>query len=183
VSLKPLPKGKVESLIITKPSAARSQLESAIWLWFNEGDPVSIHALAVAAHDCFNALVKHRTQKSSGLQQYLETQSKGRQKRIRLAQNFFKHGAIHLKEKISLHTIDAETFLMDSVSCAELLGKPSALTRLYAERFLYEHPALITEEALPKFAKNAEVHQLVNTTRHEFFLRLWPFFLERYPLA
>jgi hypothetical protein len=32
--------------------------------------------------------------------------------------------------------------------------------RPYQTRFLYEHPALITEDALPVFAKNVEVHQL-----------------------
>jgi hypothetical protein len=85
-----------------------------------------------------------------------------------------------LNEKISLHTIDAEVFMMDAVSCAELLGKSSALTRLYAERFLYEHPALITEDALPIFAKNAEVHQLIDSTRSEFFRKLFPISAERY---
>jgi len=41
-------------IIVTKASAAKSQLETAIQLWFDDADPVSIHTLAVAAHDCYN---------------------------------------------------------------------------------------------------------------------------------
>jgi hypothetical protein len=35
---------------ITKLDAARRQLATAIELWFTDGDTVSIHTLAVAAH-------------------------------------------------------------------------------------------------------------------------------------
>jgi hypothetical protein len=174
-----MPKG-IEQVLVSKQSAARSQLESAIWLWFNEGDPVSVHALAVAAHEIFNALISKAKDKPAYLQEWLGDKSKGRQQRVRAAQNFFKHGARDLNEKVSLPTIDAEVFMMDGVSCAELLGKPSALTQLYAQRFLYEHPTLITEDALPVFAKNAEVHQLVNSSRSEFFRKLFPTFVARY---
>ncbi len=70
---------------------------------------------------------------------------------------------------------------MDAVMSFEVLTKErSPLMRLYGQRFLYEHPALITEEALPVFAKNAEVHQLVDSTRKEFFERLYPIFVQRF---
>ena len=70
---------------------------------------------------------------------------------------------------------------MDAVMCYEtLFDKPTPLMRLYAQRFLYEHPSLITENALPIFAKNAEAHQLANTSRKEFFERVYPIFVERY---
>jgi hypothetical protein len=178
---KPMPKGKAETVIVSKPSAAKSQLESAIWLWFNEGDPVSIHALAVAAHDCFDALVKHKTGQASNLQRWIGHTSKGRQKRIRIAQNFFKHGDKDLKARIVLNSIDAETFMMDAIGCFEILSEDRRpLMRLYAQRFLYENPTLMTKEALPVFTKNAEIHQLSDSTRKEFFDALWPTFLERY---
>ena len=156
--LKPMPKG-VDTVLVTKLSAARSQLESAIWLWFNEVDPVCAHTLAVAAHDCFNALVKHAVGKPSELQRWLTDKSKGRQKRVRETQNFFKHGSRKLKATVRLHSIDSEAFMMDAVMSFEVLTKErSALMRLYGQRFLYEHPALITEDAIPVFAKNAEVY-------------------------
>jgi hypothetical protein len=49
------PESRPDFLAVTKQSAARSQLETAIRLWFYEGDPVAIHTLAVAAHDCLHA--------------------------------------------------------------------------------------------------------------------------------
>jgi hypothetical protein len=176
-----MPKGRTETLIVTKHSAARSQLESAIWLWFNEGDPISIHTLAVAAHDCFHALVWNAARKPSDFQTWLASKSKGFQKRARLAQNFFKHGAMDLKAKIQYETIHGEMLMMDAVTCYEMLiDKPIPLMRLYATRFLYEHPTLMTEDAKPTFAKNAEVHQLTDSTRKEFFQKLSPIFRERY---
>ena len=178
--LKPLPKGRVEEVIVTKQSVAASQLESAIWLWFQEGDPISVHTLVVAAHDCFHALLRHAG-KTSDWERWAESKSKQFRKQMRVSQNFFKHGDKELKAKLLYPTIQAEMLMMDSVTCYELLGhKPTGLMRLYAQRFLYEHPALITEDALPVFAKNAEIHQIQNSTRKEFFLKLHAIFVERY---
>jgi hypothetical protein len=180
ISLKPMPKG-AETVLVTKLSAARSQLETAIYLWFHEIDPVSVHTLAVAAHDCFVALVKHAVGKPSDLQQWLAEGSKGRRKRIPIAQNFFKHGANKLKATVPLHSIDSEAFMIDGVMSFEVLAKErSPLMRLYLQRFLYEHPALIVEQMLPEFAKSAEVHQLFDSTRKEFFERLYPTFVQRF---
>jgi hypothetical protein len=179
--LKPMPHGPVETLAVTKRSVARSQLETAIQVWFLEGDPVSIHTLAVAAHDCFSALLKHTKNRPSHMEEWLASKSKDFQKQARVAQNFLKHGYNKLKGTLQLTTIHAEMLMMDAVTSYELIGeKPTALMRLYAQRFLYEHPYLITEDALPVFAKNAEVHQLGNSTRSEFFQKLLPIFLDRY---
>lgn len=179
-NLRPMPHGRIEALTVTKRSVAQSQLETAIQLWFLEGDPVSIHTLAVAAHDCFNALTKHITGKRSYMEEWLGSKSKGFQKQARVAQNFLKHGYKELKGTLQLTTIHAEMLIMDAVTCYEAIGgKPTALMRLYSQRFLYEHPNLITEDALPVFAKNAEVHQL-DSTRSEFFHKLLPTFIARY---
>jgi hypothetical protein len=178
--LKPFPKGRVEQVLVTKQSVAASQLESAIWLWFQEGDPVSVHTLAVAAHDCFRALLRHAG-KASDWEDWMKSKSKEFQKKMRVSQNFFKHGHKELKAKLLYPTIQGEMLMMDSVTCYELLhNRPTGLMRLYAQRFLYEHPALITEDALPLFAKNAEIHQLSNSKRREFFEKLHATFVERY---
>ena len=180
-NLKAMPHGGVEVLSVTKHFVARSQLDTAIQLWFLEGDPVSIHTLAVAAHDCFNALTKHTTGQRSYMEDWLASKSKGFKKQARVAQNFLKHGHNELKGTLQLTTIHAEMLMMDAVTCYEATGgKPIALMRLYSQRFLYEHPYLITEDALPVFAKNAEAHQLFDSTRNEFFQKLLPIFIPRY---
>ncbi len=45
---------------ITKLDAVLSQLETAIALWFNDGDPLSIHTLASAAYQIIYDLNKHQ---------------------------------------------------------------------------------------------------------------------------
>jgi hypothetical protein len=45
---------------ITKFEAARRQLDTAIELWFSDGDPVSTHALAYAAHEILHRLYRRR---------------------------------------------------------------------------------------------------------------------------
>jgi len=175
-----MPKGRVEQVLVTKQSVAASQLESAIWLWFQEGDPISVHTLAVAAHDCFHALLRHAG-KSSDWEDWVKSKSKEFQKQMRVSQNFFKHGHKELKAKLLYPTIQGEMLMMDAVTCYELLhNKPTGLMRLYAQRFLYEHPSIIAEDALPAFAKNAEIHQLANSTRKEFFEKLIGIFIARY---
>jgi hypothetical protein len=44
------------SITITKLDAARSQIDTAIELWFMDRDPASIHTLACAGLDVINAL-------------------------------------------------------------------------------------------------------------------------------
>jgi hypothetical protein len=45
-----------EWIAVTKLDAAKRQLRTAIELWFHDGDPVSIHALAYAAHEIIHEL-------------------------------------------------------------------------------------------------------------------------------
>ena len=51
---------KPTKLLITKLEAARRQLATAIGLWFHNGDPVSIHALAYAAHEILHVISRRR---------------------------------------------------------------------------------------------------------------------------
>ncbi|MGI8569030.1 MAG: hypothetical protein ACR2KT_08130 [Methylocella sp.] len=45
---------------IGKLDAARRQLRTAITLWFNDGDPVSVHTLAYAAYEVIHAISEKR---------------------------------------------------------------------------------------------------------------------------
>jgi hypothetical protein len=54
----PKQQGKDESVFVDKLEAAKRQLEAAIALFFDNGDPVSIHTLARAAHDVISDLNK-----------------------------------------------------------------------------------------------------------------------------
>lgn len=80
-------------VLVTKLQAARRQLRSAITLWFNDGDPVSIMTLAYAAHELI-----HRAYRKKGLRgllfdsQYVsEDQRKEFNLRLKAVPNFVKH--------------------------------------------------------------------------------------------
>jgi len=47
-------------LKVSKLDAGRRQLRTAITLWFTDGDPVSVHALAFAAYEIFHFVSKKR---------------------------------------------------------------------------------------------------------------------------
>jgi hypothetical protein len=76
---------------ISKGEAAQRQLDTAIGLYFAEGDPVAIHTLAAAAYELVTAL-----REGEGItDEITDMIIPGRQKEFRQvwnqAQNFFKH--------------------------------------------------------------------------------------------
>jgi hypothetical protein len=81
------------TIIITKLGAARSQLNTAIELWFGGADPVSIHTLAAASHEIIHSLFRKRG--LSGL--FFDSPLVRKEMRKTLAghlrkyANFFKH--------------------------------------------------------------------------------------------
>jgi hypothetical protein len=80
---------------VTKLDAARRQLRTAVTLFFQDGDRVSIRTLAAAAHQVLSDLLKHAGKKTR-LERNAEDVVKPEYRReyrdaIRRAQNFFKH--------------------------------------------------------------------------------------------
>jgi hypothetical protein len=80
---------------ITKLDAARRQLRTAVVLFFDHGDEVSIHTLAAAAYQILIDLVHHEG-KTTRLEKSTERVIKPEflslaRKTLRRAQNFFKH--------------------------------------------------------------------------------------------
>jgi len=49
------PKAPAAVVFVTKKEAALSQIETAIRLWFEYGEPLTIHALAAAANESITA--------------------------------------------------------------------------------------------------------------------------------
>lgn len=89
----PLPRAGYE---ITKQDVAASQLATAIWLWANEWDPVSVHVLASAAAEI--TAVLHNAQGGVPIRSaMLDSMTGEHQAQIAFAMteafNFMKHGA------------------------------------------------------------------------------------------
>lgn len=105
-------------LSLSKLDAAKRQLETAIRLYFNYGDPVSIHTLACAAHEIISDLNKNYGGKPMIVSDYI---IKDEYKnyfitRIREPQNFFKHADRDSGNVIDFKPEVTQYFIFDAIS-------------------------------------------------------------------
>jgi hypothetical protein len=179
-SKKPRPDPTAPAIITTKKSAAIGQLESAILLWFNEADPVSILVLASNAEDCFHALGA-RVGKPAFWKQWL----KGVQpkfpslwERANYIQDFAKHGAKDLDDRPRWVPEATSVVIISAVDCCqELYGIQGVtpLMRLFRLRIYSEHPEWLFEgEIRQKYITGAAVYGLGSGSRKQFFDEIRP---------
>jgi hypothetical protein len=172
------PESRPDFLAVTKQSAARSQLETAIRLWFYEGDPVAIHTLAVAAHDCLHA-IGSSAGKPSLYKSWLKTKSKRFQQRAVATQNFFKHGFRDVHKEILFSPIHAEILMFDSTVCfREVFGRLTPLMALYGVRFAITSPDIVPSKLRPAFLAHVNAHKFGEIGRRQFIDEFLPLFEE-----
>jgi hypothetical protein len=119
----------MESINIRKLEAARRQLETAIALFFESGDPVSIHTLASAAYDVIDNVNQSRGGKGMFVKRRY-TQLPGRPSRSLLnsAQNFFKHADEDPEEEMEFFPALTEAMMADACKTyLEMTGEKVAL--------------------------------------------------------
>jgi hypothetical protein len=104
----------MQSLRIPKLGAARRQLEAAISLFLDNGDPVAIHTLACAAYDIIDNVNHSRGGKDMFVKRRY-TQLPGRPSRAVLnsVQNFFKHAANDPAEELEFFPEMTEPIMAD----------------------------------------------------------------------
>lgn len=81
---------------ITKQDVASSQLSTAVWLWANDWDPVSVHVLASAAAEVVGVLRRTNTElpvQSEILTSLASEFDERFESYLRTSFNFMKHGA------------------------------------------------------------------------------------------
>jgi len=128
------------AVFISKESAARSQLETAITLWFQDGDLASIHTLAAAANDCWNGLGKKRGIRTK-MKETVDGLSRKKYNRVTAAQDFFKHGHKETGKFLRYQPAHAEVLMFDSALAAlELFGDPSLMMQAFWAHYILSHP-------------------------------------------
>src|SRR6266516_1903612 len=107
-------------LTISKLDAARRQLQTAITLWFSEGDPVSIHTLAFAAYEVIHWISKRRNPHRRDLlldsDHIKEEYRKDWNVFIRKHANFFKHSDRDGDATIEFRPILSDLFIMMAIT-------------------------------------------------------------------
>jgi hypothetical protein len=105
-------------MFISKLDAARRQLETAVNLYFHEGDQVSIHTLACNAHEIVKNINRGKggspTIKESWKDNIKPEYVKTFYKKIDAARNFFKHSGKNENESIELAEFYSNMILLDA---------------------------------------------------------------------
>lgn len=163
---KPLPH---RAITLTKQSVASSQLITAISLWFQNGDPISILMLAANAHELLHALGE-KVGKPSGLQTWLESMPKSLQARAQYVINFCKHGWKDLEEETPHDPRVADVLIYFAGRCyRNVIGSPTPAMIAFDLRLALENPDLVIEGgAKEAFSKLANVYNAAAISRQEF---------------
>jgi hypothetical protein len=171
---KPKPDLSPTLYVADKKRAAIGQLESAILLWFNEADPISILVLAGHAHDCYHALGK-KVGKPSWHQEFLDKRPPSFRERATYIQDFAKHGFMDLEESTPFDMTYAEGLMLVSIERhGQILGRITPLMSLYWVRAFAEHPSWMgePEESLPQILIDlGTVEEVGRGTRKECLQR------------
>jgi hypothetical protein len=166
-----------QSITISKLDAAKRQLETAISLYFHDGDPVSIHTLVCAAYNVIRDLNKKRNGPPMfAKDEYIEFvrefvrpeyQTKVR-KQIDAAENFFKHGQ-RGRETLDFNPEQSEWLLLEAISYYyELTGKDPPLFRLFRGWYVGHHLSFFELPAEQKqaMAKATEAAKRIGKIRY-----------------
>lgn len=159
---------------VNKIEAAASQLDSAIFLWFNNGDPISVHTLVVAAEDCFAALLRLRGRTSTVMRDWLSAQPQAVQKELCDTKNFFKHGAKNTKREVLLSPFYTEMLMFDCVVQCGWIYPHTPLMRAYSVWFGSDHLAILKRELHGYIAEGINAKEFTGLNRSEFLDKILP---------
>lgn len=157
--------------------AARSQLRTAIELWFDDGDAVSIHTLAFAAYQVIHTVSKQR---NPGRRDLLfdslvikEEYSRQFNDLIKQYANFFKHADRDGEAEIEFKPILSELFILFAIFgvelCKEQLNEAESGFSLWLQ---IHRPQLLTERGREMVENRISVealNQIRNVSKNDFF--------------
>ena len=167
---KPKPRPE-KAIVLTKESVAKSQLETAISLWFRNADPVPILVLGFNAHEILHALGK-KMGKPSKLKMWLNTMPKRFQKQWEYVWNFCKHGLKDVDDDVPHDPRHGELLINFAGECyRDVFGKRTPLLFAFDLRFLAEHPEFLDWSAVPFEAFFADYQWAATVSREEFLNR------------
>jgi hypothetical protein len=173
-SKKPRPDPSLSVVIATKRKAAIGQLESAILLWFNEADPISILVMASNSLDCYTALGNKAGQPSL-YQIWLDAMPASFRERSKYIQDFAKHGFKDLEEDAEFSSTEAEGLMIWAVDLHErVYDKKTPLMTLFSARVFCEHPEWTQPHRTHGFLEGGAIQYATQGSRKECLERCLP---------
>lgn len=122
---KPFPGFEREIHHFTKIGVAQSQLQTAIRLWFNDGDAASIHTLACAAYEIIHVVSKKRNRTRQLIFDTRAVKEELRSewaRRIKEHASFFKHASRDPDGEIDFDPVLSMMFMMGATAGMKLIG-------------------------------------------------------------
>ncbi|HVN98311.1 MAG TPA: hypothetical protein VMT62_17930 [Syntrophorhabdaceae bacterium] len=162
---------------VKKIDSAQRQLDTAIELWFKEGDPISVHTLACSAYQIIHDINSHRKGRDLLLDTLVikdEYMSEFR-RCLKASYNFFKHadqepdpdGTIEFDAKLS------EYFMLYAIIGLELNGIMSTTIRkVFVMHYVVHNPHVLTQKGKEFYTQNIpseKIDDIRKLGRNEFF--------------
>lgn len=147
----------LNQLKIGKLEAAKRQLETAVILYFNDKDSISIHTLAAAAHQVIADLNKKAGGKPLILEGAIvkEEYKDEFRKMIREAKNFFKHANSDQDKVLDFNPVTNDHYLLDACEGYQLLtGEKNPYFIIYRGWFHYMYPNILPDPISAQIIKN-----------------------------
>jgi hypothetical protein len=148
--IEPMTDPWTERVTITKLDAARRQLQTAIELWFADGEPVSIHALAFAAYEIVHVISKKRNRSIPLIFDARIIKDEYRKEwnnHIKKSSVFFKHADRDPNDSIDFQPALSEFFISFAIVGLELCGeKLTDVESAFMFWLQLHHPNLLNEE-------------------------------------
>ncbi len=113
-------------ILVTKLDAARRQLRTAIKLWFEDADPVSVHTLVAASYNVIHNLYRRKGLTDLIYDSRLVKDERRKEwvNRVKSDFNFFKHSDKDPDETILFSPFTNEFFIVFCITAIQRMGEP-----------------------------------------------------------
>jgi hypothetical protein len=125
---------------VSKLDASKRQVDTAIKLFFGEGDPVSIHTLTEASYEILECLMKAKGDFpiAKDVELYIKDEhQKEALKMMNKPRNFFKHGSRDANETIEFNPRSTTFLLWDAVRMYMKLTNGSSIPMQFYMTWFY----------------------------------------------
>jgi hypothetical protein len=166
------------TLNITKLDASKRQLETAILLYFQNGDPVSIHTLTAAAYNILRALNEERggDLMLKDFWKFLDSkEQKLFHRSVNEAENFFKHADKDPDVSYKFNPESSEAMLADAAQkYIQLTGEYPPYLHLFLTWFVLQHRSMFGDVPEIRAVLDKCKLDLIPDNRRQFFSELLP---------
>src|SRR5215472_10182699 len=170
-----------QQFTVSKIEAARRQLETAIRLYFSDGDPISVHTLTAAAYNVLRGVTAQTGIDPMILRGKMLEYVRAPYKRMMnaelnaAAEDFFKQADQSDRTTLDFNAATTELMIMDACAqCTKLDGKEPPLFITYRIWFTANHPDVFILSDEFKEALQANADSIVQMGSGQYFSTTLP---------